>query len=442
MSRRRFLHVSSAAATCAAAPWFVPSRVLGRCGTPGANEQIVLGIIGMGQRGNQLLDNIPESGRVAALSDADARKMAATLQARGADWATYQDYRALLDRQDLDAVIVCACDHHHVLASILACQAGKDVYCEKPLSLYIREGRALVNAARRYERVVQTGTQQRTMELNRFACQFVRDGGIGAIRAVECVNFSGPLAYPDQGLPEEPIPPGVDWELWQGQAPAHPFNRQLFAHWTDGAGGWWGSWREYSNGQLTGLGSHAFDMVQYALGADESGPVELWPVEAGPRARIHFRYANGVEVRLRFPDEEPYRGPRLGAIFVGADCKMEINRNKFTTNPPDFIADPPDPHLADKWEGEGWIAQGHVQNWFDCIKTRAKPHADVEIGHRTASVCQLLVIVRQLGRRLTWDPVNELFPGDEEANQLLDRPRRPGWELPDLPRSANTGKTP
>jgi hypothetical protein len=137
-------------------------------------------------------------------------------------------------------------------------------------------------------------------------------------------------------------------------------------------------------------------------------------------------------VRLRFPDQEPYRGPRLGAIFVGDQCKIEINRNKFTTNPPDFVQDGPDQELAKKWEGDGWIAKGHVQNWFDCIRSRKRPNADVEIGHRTASICQLLGITRQLGRRLKWDPKTERFPEDDEANLLLDRPRRAGWELPDL----------
>ncbi len=430
MTRRKFLRAGSAAGLFAAAPLFVPRHVLGLAGTAGANERIVLGIVGMGVRGDQLALNVPASGRVAAICDADARKTAAATAKHKADWQIYQDYRKLIERQDLDAVMVAACDHHHVLASILACQAGKDVYCEKPLSLYIREGRALVAAARQHGRVVQTGTQQRTMEMNRFACEFVRDGGIGAIRVVECVNFGGPILYPAGGLPEEPVPDGVDWDLWQGQAPAHPFNRRLFAHWTDNAGGWWGNWRDYSNGQLTGLGSHGFDMVQYAMGADESGPVEFWPTDAGPNARLHFRYANGVEVRLSFPDEEPRRGPQLGAVFVGSAAKMEINRNKFTTNPPDFVKNPPDPKLADKWEGDGWVAKGHVENWFDCIRTRAKPNADVEIGHRTASLCQLLVITRQLGRRLKWDPVRETFPDDDEANRLLDRQRRRGWELP------------
>ncbi len=370
VTRRSFLRKAS---TCAAAPIIIPRHVLGSLHAASANEQIVLGIVGMGERGNQLLENIPESGRVAAICDADARKTAAAQKRHRAKWSIYKDYRKMLDQQDLDAVIVCCCDHHHVLASILACQAGRDVYCEKPLSIYIQEGRSLVSAARKYGRIVQTGTQQRTMERNRFACEFVRDGGIGRIRVVECVNFKAPIPYPAEGLPKESVPAGVDWDLWQGQAPQHPFNQQLFSHWTDGMEGWWGNWREYSNSQLTGLGAHAFDMVQYALGMDESGPVELWPVEEGPDARIHFRYASGVEVRLRFPDQEPYRGPRLGAIFVGEDCKMEINRNKFTTNPPDFVKNPPDPALAAKWEGDGWIAKGHVQNWFDCIKTAHGP---------------------------------------------------------------------
>lgn len=432
-NRRRFLQRGAAAAASALAlPTFIPRHVSATRTAPGANERIVVGIIGMGVRGDQLILNIPESGRVGAICDADTRKTTEVTRKHKAGWKVYQDYRQMMEQGDLDAVMVAACDHHHVLASILACQAGKDVYCEKPLSLYVREGRALVEAARRYQRVVQTGTQQRTMEMNRFACEFVRDGGIGEIHAVECVNFRGPIPYPAEGLAAEPIPQGVDWELWQGQAPARPFNRRLFAHWTDGVGQWWGNWRDYSNSQLTGLGSHAFDMVQYALGADETGPVEFWPVEEGRDARIHFRYANGVEVRLRFPDKEPHRGPKLGAIFVGKKCKIEINRNKFTTNPPDFIKDPPDPRLAEKWEGDGWVAKGHVVNWFDCIRSRSKPNADVEIGHRTASLCQLLVITRQLGRRLKWDPERELFPDDPEANSLLDRGRRPGWELPRL----------
>ena len=235
-------------------PWLIPRRVLGTDTAPGANEQIVVGIIGMGVRGSQLVMNVPQSGRIAAICDADANKTAAATRRYQADWDIYQDYRALLDRKDLDAIIISACDHHHVHAGILACQAGKDIYVEKPLSIYVREGRALVHAVRKYGRVAQTGTQQRSMEMNRFACELVRDGGIGNVRVIECVNFRGPSPYPAAGLPAEPVPQGLDWDRWQGQAPVHPYNRRLASHWTDNAGGWWGNWRDYSVSQLSGLG--------------------------------------------------------------------------------------------------------------------------------------------------------------------------------------------
>ncbi len=180
--------------------------------------------------------------------------------------------------------------------------------------------------------------------------------------------------------------------------------------------------------------AHSLDMVQYAMGADESGPVEFWPVEGkGMSARIDFRYANGIMVQSKYEAyKEPQRGPLLGGIFIGDRCKIEINRNKFTTNPPDFIKNPPDPKLAEKWEGDGWVAQGHIENWFDCIKSRAIPTADVEIGHRTVTVGHLINIAREVGRKLRWDPERELVVDDPEANALLDRPRRKGWELPQV----------
>ena len=436
-SRRKFLKqtlfVSAAAVTT---PYFVPRHVLGFAGTPGANEQIVVGVIGVGVRGKQLIRNIknlPGKGRVAAICDCDARKVAETLQEHHADWKTYEDYRRLIDQKGLDGVMICTPHHQHVLPAMLACQAGLDVYVEKPLSNYVNEGRALVKAARKYGRVVQTGSQQRTMEMNRFACELVRDGGIGHVKVVEAVCFGGPMRYPKEGLPEEPIPAGFNWDLFQGPAPIHPYNQLLAAHWSEKLGGCWTNWRDYS-GAGTDMMAHSLDMVQYAMGADESGPVEFWPVEGkGMSARIDFRYANGIMVQSKYEAyKEPQRGPLLGGIFIGDRCKIEINRNKFTTNPPDFIKNPPDPKLAEKWEGDGWVAQGHIENWFDCIKSRAIPTADVEIGHRTVTVGHLINIAREVGRKLRWDPERELVVDDPEANALLDRPRRKGWELPQV----------
>ena len=180
---------------------------------------------------------------------------------------------------------------------------------------------------------------------------------------------------------------------------------------------------------MTNWGAHGVDQIQWALGASQTGPTEIWPVSATPdlNGEVHMRYANGVLVRF-----ERTGGPMGGAVFVGDKCKIEINRNKFTTNPPDFVKHPPEPAAAEIWEGAGWVARPHIQNWLDCIKTREKPNADVEIGHRSISVCHLANIARQLGRRLHWDPEREVFPGDDQANSYLARPRRKGYELPEI----------
>ena len=293
---------------------------------------------------------------------------------------------------------------------------------------------ALVRAARKYNRVVQVGSQQRSMEMDRFACELVRDGGIGKLQLVEAVCFVGPMPYPRQGLPEEPIPAGFNWDLFQGPAPFHPFNRDLCRPKDSPERGHkWIDWRDYAGGGATDMMAHAMDMVQYALGADATGPVEFWPMEKkGMASRVDFRYGNGVEVQAKYPAtwKKPYRGPYLGGIFLGEECKIEINRNKFTTNPHDFVKDPPDPKLAEKWEGDGWVALGHIENWLDCIKLRGKPNADVEIGHRTITIAHLINIVRETGRRVRRDPAAEHIVGDTEADALLDRPRRKGWELP------------
>lgn len=438
-TRRAFLKRGVLAAAATAAPCFVPRHVLGLAGSPGANEQIVVGVVGVGVRGKQLIRNIKHltgKVRVAAICDVDARKIAETLHEHRADWKVYEDYRRLLDSQKgLAGVVICTPHHQHVMPAVLACQAGLDVYVEKPMSNYVQEGRALVRAARKYARVVQVGSQQRTMEMDRFACEFVRGGGIGKVKWVEAVSFAGPAPYPPEGLPAEAVPAGFNWDLFQGPAPFHPFNRDL-ARPKDSqeAGHKWIDWRDYS-GCGTDMMAHALDMVQYALGTDDCGPVEFWPVDGkGMEARVDFRYANGVEVQSKFPGNwtKPYRGPYLGGIFVGEKCKMEINRNKFTTNPRDFVKDPPDAALAEKWEGDGWVALGHIENWLDCIKSRAKPNADVEIGHRTVTIGHLINIAREVGRKLRWDPAREQIIDDPQANALLDRPRRKGWELPAL----------
>ncbi len=414
VSRRRFL---GRAAAAAAAPCLVPQGVLAAPGRPGANDRIIIGFIGTGGRARQLMDHVPADGRIVAISDCYLQRYFDTLKEKKTNWNTYQYYQKMLDTENLDAVVVATPDHARVLPCIHACQAGMDVYAEKPLSLTIREGRVLVDAVRKYKRVFQVGSQQRTMEMNRFACELVRTGGIGRIRKVQGVCYTGPRDY--QGLAEQPIPQGDDWDVWQSRAEARPFNHALQFGWM--------AWRSYSGGEMTNWGAHGVDQIQWALGKSLTGPVEIWPVSGGRHGKVSMRYADGVQV-----DYELAGGPVGGGIFTGSQAKIEINRNKFVTNPPDFVKHPPDPAEVKSWEGPGWIARPHIQNWLDCIKTREKPNADVEIGHRSISVCHLVNITREIGRRLRWDPQQETFPGDEQANAYLERPRRKGWELPKL----------
>jgi predicted dehydrogenase len=397
---------------------FIPARVLGLEGVPSANEQVVIGFIGCGGRARQLMEQVPEGGRIVASCDCNFPRAEEVARQGDRKWNAYGDYREMFDKEDLDAAFVITPDHARTLPAIHAVQAGLDVYAEKPLTAYIREGRILVDHVRKHQRVFQVGSQQRTMEINRFACQYVRDGKLGKLKKVQGVNYPGPRRY--EGLPEEPIPPGDDWNVWQGPTPARPFNNHLQFGWMQ----WW----DYSGGEMTNWGAHGVDQIQWALGNDQTGPTELWPEEPGANGKVSMRYADGVEINFELPTS----GPMGGGIFTGADCKMEINRNKFTTNPKDFVKDAPPPEVQGKWEGDGWIARPHIQNFLDCIKTRDLPNADVEIGHRSISICHLVNITRELGRKLRWNPDAEQFIDDPEANKLLDRPRRAGFELPEV----------
>jgi predicted dehydrogenase len=371
-----------------------------------------------------LLQQLPESGQIVALSDCNLPRAEAFKARSGGNWPVDQDYRKLLDRKDVDAVIVATGEFQRVVPCIHAAQAGKDIYAEKPLTLYVREGRALVEAARKHERILQVGTQQRSMETNRVACELVRSGGLGKVLEVRAINYSGAEASPAQAPPEQPVPGGLDWNMWLNQAAWRPFHPDWMG---------WMRWRDFAGGEMTNWGAHGVDQIQWALGMDETGPVELRPLSAGPNGQVAMRYANGVEVKFVI---EPGRGPMGGAVFVCQQGKLEINRNKFVSNPTEIAAE-----LRKKIDVEEeerkwsdslalWQARWHMQNWLDCIRTRQRPVADVEIGHRSVTVCHLANITRAAGRPLRWDPKREQFVDDEAANALLDRPRRAGFELP------------
>lgn len=382
----------------------------------GANDRIRVGVIGVGNRANLLIDQLPEQAEIVAVADCWITRCKDSAAKRNANWRIYQDHRQLLEQKDIDGVIVATPDHDRVLCCIHTLQAGKDIYAEKPLTVYVEEGRALVRAVRKYNRILQVGSQQRSMAMNKLGCEFVRKGGLGRLWFVQGVNYTMSKRY--TGLPEEPIPEGLIWDVWQGPTPARPYNVKLHRSWM----GWW----DYSGGEMTNWGAHGIDQIQMALGMDTTGPVEFWPLPDGPTNAVAFRYANGVTVRL----EMPAGNLNGGAIFVGEKGRIEIVRNDFRTDPPKLIKELPPEEEVKKWDRAQWQAKYHMEEWLECMRSRKAPSADVEIGHRSISVCHLVNITRQLNRKLKWDPEAERFPDDAEANGLLSRPRRKGYELP------------
>lgn len=406
ISRRSFLG-KAAAASALALPAIIPSGVLAQS----PNGRVGIGVIGPGRRGSQLMGELPRSARIVALADVNKPRLERL--ADGKDWRIYTDYRKLLESNDIDGVLVATPDHWHALCSIHACMAEKDVYCEKPLTLTVKEGRAMVNAARKYNRVFQTGSQQRSDRNSRKGCELVRNRHIGKIELVHGHNYPSPWT---REFPEQPVPEGLDWDMWLGQTPPRPYHKDIY---TPRANPGWISLKPYSGGEMTGWGSHGLDMIQWALGMDESGPVEVWPVGEGLECEVRYRYANGIEVRL------DGKGPMGGALFIGERGQIVADRGKYSIQPEELE----DAKHAER-EEKLYVSNFHMGNWLECVKTRERPIADVEAGHRSCTVCHLGNIARWTGRKLKWDPVAETFEGDGEANSMLERPMREPWGLP------------
>ena len=427
MNRRGFIRTSTAATAAVAFPSVIPGHVLAAPGRRlGANDRIQVGFIGLGGRARAILkeEGLPGADLVAVADCFFPRcEEAAKLIPGGEKWRKYSDHRTLLDKEKLDAVFVETTTHARVLIAMHALQAGLDVYCEKPMSLTIAEGRALVNAVKKTGRVLQVGSQQRSMPINQFASKLVREGAIGKVREVIVFNFWPPIDWVPRAA--RPIPAGLNWDLWCNQTELRPYHPALQFGWPnyveyDGGGMGWG---------VSGWGTHSLDQVQCALGTDDTGPVELIPEvtpgEPGPLCRVTLRYASGTLLKLAGPK----RGfEDLGAIFVGDRGRIDIRRGSAVADPKELLkgAPPDNPSVR---PGETIM---HLQNFFECMRTRCKPNADVETGHRATTVCHLVNIVRAVGRKLYWDPKAENFVGDDEANDFLSRPRRKGYELPQI----------
>ena len=420
--RRDFLKATAAAGVCA--PLFVAARTLGADGATAPSERINLGFIGVGKQAHWHLEEFVVRPDVEVLAVCDVQQgkrdaaqktyVERNFSKKSAEsLSLYNDFRELIARDDIDAVVIGTPDHWHAIPSITAMKAGKDVYCEKPLSLTIREAQVMVETARRYGRVFQTGSQQRSSPEFRFACEMVRSGRIGELKTVT-VNVGGPPA--DCYLPEEPVPAGVDWDLWLGPAPWRPYHSTLcppasFTGWAN-----WRSYCDYSGGGMTDWGAHHFDITQWGLGMDDSGPVEVLPPDGKDVERLTYRYANGVTVY--------HGGPSRGVLFKGTEGEINVDRHFLVTKPAELKQIPTKPN-----EVHLYYSVNHRGDWLRAIRTRQRPICDVAIGARSATVCHLGNIAYRLKRPLKWDPVGQEFVGDPEANRWLDRPRRAPWTL-------------
>ena len=445
LSRRRFLSRSALAAGAFAAPMIVPARVLGRSprrsqqdatavAKPAApNDRITLGFIGMGMMNRDHLNRFlnDDSVQVLAVCDVDttrresAHKMAVDRYSeripQGAGSVApgvteYIDYHEMLARDDIDAIVIATPDHWHAIQIIDCCNAGKDIYCEKPLTLTIHEAKTVIDCVRKHNRVLQTGSQQRTEFGGKFrtACEYIRSGRIGRVISAN-VGVASSSKWCDLG--EEAMEPGLDWERWLGPAPMRPYHSDLSPRGVHTHYPVWRAYREYSGGYLTDMGAHHFDIVQWALDMDSSGPIEVQPPHDSKDDR-HARviYANGVEVM--------HGGPN-GSTILGTNGGIAVDRDRLQSFPASILEKPledSDVHLP--------TAKDHHANWIDCIHSREKPICDVEVGARSITVCHLLNQAYWHGRSLKWDPQAWRFVGDDEANTWLDCKRREGYQLP------------
>ncbi|TWT79033.1 4-carboxy-2-hydroxymuconate-6-semialdehyde dehydrogenase [Planctomycetes bacterium CA13] len=431
-TRRNFLQKATlTTATAFAFPTIIPRTALAQGDRPGANDRITVAGIGVGRQGRSIFQQAIKDPRTEVVCVCDVNKPRAEGIAKGVGAkAVYQDYRKVLDRDDVDAITTATPEHWRANVCISAALAGKHVYAEKPLTLTIPEGRLMVKAARRTGIAFQTGSMQRSMRENFIGCEFVRQGGLGKIQEVISANYESPW---HGALPAQPVPAGLDWDMWCGPTELVPYHPELYI--PRGKPGWL-SFMPYSGGEMTGWGAHGFDQIQCALGKDLTGPTEILvdgpalelPTYTEPEVskrgntlcsqpRLRYRYADGLTVRLE-------SGNRGGGIFIGTKGKMEIFRQRLGTNPREMAKE-----LLDKHPRKN---ESHVGNWLDCCYSGELPIADVEIGHRSATICHLLNIGRLLGRNLKWDPDAEQFVGDQEANAMLTRPVRKGYEWPQV----------
>ena len=429
MGRRTFL---KAAAAVAAAPYVVPCSVFGKAAP---SNTLTMGCIGVGRQGMADMRGFLDLVRVVAVCDVDTGRAAnakATVEqhyaerlgkGRYAGCDTHHDFRDVVARSDVDTCLIVTPDHWHVLPALAAAGTHKDMYVEKPLTLTIAEGRVLADTVRRYGVVLQVGSQQRSESRFRQGCELVRNGRAGKIHTVTVGIGTDPGCSVQ---PIMPVPEGLDYDFWLGPAPWAPYTENR-VHPQKGYGrpGWLRI-QAYGGGMMTGWGSHHIDIAQWGLGTEYTAPVEiqgegefpndgLWDVHG--KFRIEAKYASGI--RLIITSEAPN-----GVRFEGDRGWVFVTRGRIDAQPKSLLDEPIGPN-----EVHLYRSNDHKQNFVECVRTREDPIANVEIGHRSATVCHLGNIAMWLGRPLRWNPDAEHFVDDPEADRMMTRSRRAPWTL-------------
>ncbi len=450
-SRRSFLATTAAAATTPF--WFPLPTAVASGRSP--NERLTLGCIGTGSRWGAVGPGAIKFADCAAVCDVDANhagrakdRVAGIQTKKGVDKeiSVHENYREILDREDIDVVTIVTPDHWHTKIAIEAMRAGKDVYCEKPLTLTIDEGKMIREVLEETGRVFQVGTQQRSEMGLKFlnALAIIREGRIGTIKRVTCAIGGGPTSGV---IPKADVPSGLNWDMWLGQAPMVDYRSKADGRRPNSRCHYefrW--WYEYSGGKMTDWGAHHVDIAQWAMGLDNTGPISVEPVMAefpvpyenghptddsqyntATKFDVKCMFENGMELRIRHNADD--LGFGNGIMFEGSKGRIFVNRGKLTGQAVDGLKEKPLNGDSITKIYKGKKPGSHMKNFFECIASREQPISDVHTHHRAMTTCHLANIATRLKRTLKWDPETEMIVGDSDAAQWQAREQRKGYEI-------------